>query len=106
IQTTGTPGQPNFLINSYDDSQRIGFSHGGSYLPGTGLTNATYSGWSADTAANLQAAITGGTPVFSVPGNINTNTLPAFVDPTLGPANGLGDASDAMAWTVDPLATT
>ena len=41
-----------------------------------------------------------------MPGNINLTDEPAANDPQLGPINGPNDITSAMAWTVDPKATT
>ena len=48
LHTVGTPGEADFRAFTLDDPERIGFSHGGIYIEGDGLENATYDGWAAD----------------------------------------------------------
>ncbi len=37
LTLSGTPGDPNFLVSTIGNAERIGFGHGGVYLPGAGL---------------------------------------------------------------------
>src|SRR5439155_14029195 len=89
-----------------DGPERIGFSQGGVYTAATGLVNATYDGFAADSYSNLLTAITGGGTTYTPAGNINTARLVPFNDPTLGNVYGLADVTTAFAWSVDPNATT
>lgn len=105
------PGPPtlpgaDFRLATLSNSQRVGISLGGVYTQGPGLLNATYNGFAADTAPNLQGAVTGGANIYQLPGNINLATLPVINDPALGQVNGLNNVATAMAWTVDPTATS
>jgi hypothetical protein len=102
----GTPGAPDFRLYTLDNAERVGFSQGGVYAPGTGLVNATYDGWTADKFADLRTAIEGGGTTYSVAGNIDLVDLPSFFDPDLGTVHGLADVTTAMAWTVNPQATS
>ena len=106
LYQTGSPGQTNFRLLTLDNAQRIGFAQGGAYFPGTGLVNATYDGFTADKAPDLNAVITGAGTTYSPTGNVDATDLPAFVDPALGSVRGLNNVTSAMAWTVDPDATT
>ncbi len=102
----GTPGAADFRAYTLDGPERFGFAQGGIYVPGPGLVGATYDGWAANDFPNLRASITGQGTTYSLPGNINLNSLPAFVDPTLGAAYGPEDITTAFAWSTDPAATT
>ncbi len=104
--TQGTPGQADFRAFTVDGAERFGFSQGGIYLPGAGLVNANYVGWTADVFSLLRTAITGPGTQYTVAGNIVTANLPPFVDPVLGAAFGPNDVTTAFAWDLDPLATS
>jgi hypothetical protein len=106
LHTAGTPGQADFRAFTLDNSERVGFSHGGVYQPGPGLVNATYEGWAADQFSDLRDVITNGGTSYSVMGNIDTSDLPAFNDPDLGQVFGPEDITTAFAWRVDPNATS
>ncbi len=106
LYQVGSPGQANFRLFTLDNQERIGFSQGGIYTAGPGLTNATYNGWAADKFADLRTIITGAGTTYSPTGNIDTVDLQPFTDPALGNVHGLADVTTAMAWTVNPLATT
>jgi hypothetical protein len=103
--TTGTPGAADFRAFTLDGPERVGFSHGGFYLPGPELVNATYDGWAADRFPQLSAAITGAGATFTIAGNIDTADLPAFNDPRLGLVYGPNDVTTAFAWSANPTAT-
>lgn len=102
----GTPGEPDFRAFTLDGPERFGFSHGGFYTPSAELVNATYDGWAADEFPELDSIITGAGTTYSIPGNIDTVSLPPFTDPTLGQVYGPQDVTTAFAWTLDPNATT
>ncbi|MDX1948229.1 MAG: DVUA0089 family protein [Pirellulaceae bacterium] len=106
LYQVGSPGQANFRLFTLDNAQRVGFSQGGTYTAGPGLVNATYDGFAADRFADLRTAIQGPGTTYSPTGNIDTVDLPAFTDPALGVVNGLADITTAMAWTINPTATT
>jgi hypothetical protein len=106
LYQVGTPGQADFRLYTLDNAERVGFSQGGLYQAGPGLDNATYDGWAADRWSELQTAITGPGTSYSILGNIDAGDLPPRVDPVLGIVRGLADVTTAMAWTVDPAATT
>ncbi len=105
LHLVGTPGAANFRVFTLDNSQRVGYSQGGVYQSGNGLTNAAFDGWTADRFSDLQDAITGTGTDYSVEGNINTVALPELTDPDLGQIYGPSDITTAFAWTVDPTAT-
>jgi hypothetical protein len=106
LYQVGTPGQADYRLYTLDNVERVGFSQGGVYLPGPGLVNASYDGWAADAYNQLQTAILGLGTSYSINGNIDTADLPPRVDGKLGLVNGLADVTTAMAWSVDPAATT
>lgn len=106
LWVTGTPGTDDFRIFTLDGAERVGFSQGGVVEPGAGLVNATYDGWAADEFADLLNAILGAGTTYTIPGNIDTTSLPPGTDPELGNVWGPEDITTALAWTVDPTATT
>ncbi|HJN11945.1 MAG TPA: pre-peptidase C-terminal domain-containing protein [Pirellulaceae bacterium] len=106
LYPSGTPGDADFRAFTLDGPQRFGFSHGGFYFAGPEHVNATYDGWAADQFNQLQTAITGAGTTYSIPGNIDTTSLPPFIDPALGQVYGPRDVTTAFAWTLDPTATT
>ncbi|MHC4406568.1 MAG: PPC domain-containing protein, partial [Planctomycetota bacterium] len=106
LTTVGTPGQPDFRALALDSIERVGFLVGGFYQPGPELVNATFDGWHADGFNDVYAGIVGAGLTYSVPGVIDTTTLPPFQDPQFGQVYGLGDVNFGFAWTLDPNATT
>ncbi len=104
--TRGTPGQADFRIFTVDGGERIGFSQGGAYLPGSDLVNATYVGWAADDFPLLDAIIQGAGTQYTLAGNIVAANLPAINDPTLGAVFGPNDVTTALAWDLNPNATS
>ncbi len=110
LALSGTPGDPNFLASSLGDAERIGFGHGGVYLPGAGLQGATWDGWTADVASDLRRAITTTGTTYSIPGNIDVGPgaqqLPQLSDPSLGTIWGPRDVSTAFAWSLDAQGNT
>jgi hypothetical protein len=106
LYQVGSPGQADFRLYTLDNGERIGFSQGGVYAGGPDLVNATYDGWAADAYSDLVTAIEGPGTTYLPTGNIDTTDLTPFVDPALGNVHGLADVTTAMAWTVDPTATT
>jgi len=106
LYLVGTPGQADFRAFTLDDAERVGFSHGGVYLAGPDLVNATYDGFAADEFSELRTAIAGPGTTYAINGNIDTTSLPALNDPQLGQVYGLEDVTTAFAWTVNSTATT
>lgn len=106
LDAVGTPGQPGFQAFTLDNAERVGFSQGGVYTPGSQLVNATYNGWAADQYSELVNAITGAGTSYSIAGNIDTGSVPPFNDPALGQVFGPRDVTTAFAWSVNPSATT
>lgn len=106
LYPVGTPGEADFRLFTLDDEERVGFSQGGVYVPGTQLVNATYLGWAADEYADLLTDITESGTSYAVAGNIDQSSLPPFSDPDLGIVYGLEDVTTAMAWAVNPSATS
>ncbi len=107
LYTTGTPGEADFRAFTIDGPERIGFSQGGVYTSTPGeLENATYEGWAADEYRDLLTAIETTGTSYTVAGNIDTTDLTPFVDPELGDAYGLADITTALAWRVNPTATS
>ena len=88
LTLSGTPGDPNFLVSTIGNAERIGFGHGGVYLPGAGLAGRIWDGWAADVFSDLRTAITTTGTAYSVAGNIDVGPgaqqLPQLSDPTLG----------------------
>ncbi|TVP99059.1 MAG: hypothetical protein EA381_10860 [Planctomycetaceae bacterium] len=106
LYTVGTPGTPDFRVFTVDNNRRIGFSHGGFYVPdGFNLAGATYTGWAADSFPLLLGAVANGTQTFSIDGDINLANLPAQADFSLGTFFGPEDVTTAFAWNTDPTAT-
>ncbi|HUP77929.1 MAG TPA: hypothetical protein VM260_05140, partial [Pirellula sp.] len=106
LYVTGTPGQADFRAHTIDDTERFGFSQGGTYQQGVDLQNATYTGWAADSFQLLDNSIRTTGTSYTIPGNINLTNLPARTDTVLGAVNGLADVTTAFAWRVDPNATS
>ncbi|TWU59484.1 hypothetical protein Poly51_22720 [Rubripirellula tenax] len=107
LVTSGTPGASDFRAFTIDGPRRIGFSHGGYYIPdGTNLINATYEGWAADQFNELQTAIQAGTQAFSIPGTIDLNSLPQGADPDFGTRFGPADVTTAFSWAAVATETT
>ena len=105
---SGTPGTADFRLFTLDGPLRIGFAQGGTYLPTAGeLENATYVGYAADEYSDLTTAINGATAVtFDINGAIDTNDLPANPTDPLGTIYGPNDVTSALAWDVNPTATS
>ena len=105
---SGTPGTADFRLFTLDGPLRIGFAQGGTYLPTAGeLENATYAGYAADEYSDLTTAINGATAVtFDINGAIDTNDLPADPTDPLGTIYGPNDVTSALAWDVNPTATS
>jgi GEVED domain/Dockerin type I domain/Bacterial pre-peptidase C-terminal domain len=106
LYLVGTAGQDDFRAFTLDGPERIGFAHGGVYASGSDLVNATYEGWAADEYDDLLTAIQTAGTQYTVAGNIDLASLPAFNDPTLGNVFGLRDITTAFTWRVDPNATS
>ncbi len=105
LYLTGTPGKSDFRAYTIDSAERIGFSHGGFYEPGTNLVNATYLGFAADQYRDLANAIETTGTNYDVAGNINLTNLPSINDSVLGQVYGLGDVTTALAWQFDPASS-
>lgn len=109
--TTGSPASGNLELFTFDNMDIYGISHSGALLPGTGLLNAAFAGWAADSFNNMKPRITGvgaGQPVS--PDGVIANLVP-FPHPQLGPVFGGAvdtgaDIVSVMAWDVDPNATS
>lgn len=104
--TEGTPGTDEFRVTILDAAEQIGFRQFGAFEPGNGLENATYEGWIADEFPDLIFAPEFDLP-FTLEGTIDTadvplQNLPQFPQPNFGP----GIITSALAWQVDPTATT
>lgn len=106
LRLTGAPGENDFSAFTLDGEERVGFSQGGVFKAGAGLVNATYAGFAADQYDDLGQIIEDTGTTYSVAGNINASTLPAFNDPQLGAVRGLNDVTTAFAWDVDPTKTS
>ena len=106
LYLTGTPGNPDFRAYTIDNSERVGFSHGGVYSPGIDLVNATYLGFAADEYRDLANIIEGAGTSYTPAGNIDLTDLPPITDPLLGQIYGLADVTTALAWQVAPTANT
>lgn len=106
----GSPGAADFRLATLDNTERIGFSQGGIYTAGPGLQNATYVGFMADQYSDLQNLINAGNAnAFAITPsgtNIDLVDLPLTPDPVLGNIYGLNDITTALAWQVDPAAST
>jgi hypothetical protein len=105
----GTPGQPGFELATVDTEDRVGFAQGGVYVPGPGLANAAFEGFLANEFIELRPALINPftPPPFSLTGVLTGSPpLPSFVDPVLGPVLGPENIVTALAWQVDPNATT
>lgn len=102
----GTPGASDFNLLTIDDDQDVGVSHAASYLTAVGMT---YDGWAADQFSDLRTAIETGSALFSIPGIIDTTSLPPILggDPRFLGADAFGpkDVTSAINFTFDPTAT-
>ena len=104
--TEGTPGQDDFRLTILDGPEEIGFRQYGSFTPGLGMTNASYEGWIADEFPDLITA-----PVFNLPftpaGTVDLTGAPLLNDPRFPlPNYGPGILTSALAWQVDPDASS
>ena len=110
VALSGLPGDPDFTVLTLDDLDRVGLGQGGVYVPGPGLQNATWDGWTADVAADLTGLITTRGTTYSVAGNIDAGPgaqqLPPVADPSLGTVWGPRNAATAFSWSVNPLAAS
>lgn len=107
MRVSGTPGEEDFRVFTLDGPERVGFSQGGVYAATPGeLENASYEGWAADEYRDLANIIEGAGTTYTVAGNIDTTSLPPFVDPELGDAYGPADITTAFAWRVNPNSTS
>lgn len=104
--TEGTPGLDDFRLTILDGPEEIGFRQYGTFEPGPGLVGATYEGWIADDFPQLITA-----PEFNLPfvpeGTVNAANVPVVNDPRFPLPNfGPGILTSALAWLVDPTATS
>lgn len=101
----GTPGAADFNVLTVDSVENVGVAHAAGYLS---ATNATYIGWAADQFSNLISDIFDGTATFSIPGVIDTASLPPTSDPRYPgrPAYGPEDITNAFAFRLDANATS
>jgi hypothetical protein len=89
---------------TFDNTDVYGLSHSGTLLPGTGLQNASFTGWAADHFDNIVNSIfTAGQPVS--PDGIIAN-LSSFQHPQLGRVFGPADIVSVLAWDAAPNATS
>ncbi len=101
----GTPGQADFNVLTVDNSDNFGVAHAAGYLT---ANNATYAGWAADEFADLISAISTAGATYSIPGVIDTSSLPPISDARY-PGRmvfGPNDITNAFAFDVTPTATT
>ncbi len=101
----GTPGQANFNVLTVDNTDNFGVAHAAGYLT---ATNATYIGWAADEYSDLINAIANQGTTYSIPGVIDTTSLPLITDARY-PGRmvyGPNDITNAFAFDVTPTATT
>ena len=101
----GTPGQTNFNVLTVDNTDNFGVAHAAGYLT---ATNATYVGWAADQYSDLINAIANSGTNYSIPGVIDTTSLPPITDARYPgrPVYGPNDITNAFAFDVTPTATT
>ncbi len=101
----GTPGQSDFNVLTVDNTDNFGVSHAAGYLS---AVNATYIGWAADEFSDLRSAITSTGASYSIPGVINTTSLPPITDARYPgrPVFGPNDITNAFAFDLSPTATT
>ena len=100
--TEGTPGANDFRLTILDAPEEIGFRQYGTFEPGPDLVNATYEGWIADLFPNLAPNFNLAFNPAGTIANIPVQNLPQFPQPNYGP----GIITSALAWVVDPTATT
>lgn len=101
----GTPGQADFNVLTVDNTDNFGVAHAAGYLT---ATNATYIGWAADEYSDLINAIANAGTTYSIPGVIDTTSLPPITDARYPgrPVFGPNDITNAFAFDVTPTATT
>jgi len=102
----GTPGADDFQLLTVDDNNNVGVSHAATYNSAVGMS---YTGWAADEFADLRSTITGGGASYSVPGVVDTASLPVIVGGDArypgSPAYGPRDITSAIAFDFDPNVT-
>lgn len=101
----GTPGQNDFQMLTLDDTDDVGVGHFAGYQT---ASNASYVGFAADAFSDLRSDITGSGTSYSVPGNIDTTSLPPYSDPRYpgNDAYGPRDITGAYAFDLNPSATS
>ncbi len=102
----GTRGASNFRLRTNDGPLNIGLAHAANYLT---ATNMNFIGWTADKFDDLLTSIEESDRTrYSIPGVVDTGDLPAVVDPRFPGLDifGPGDVTSAIAFDVDPTATT
>lgn len=105
--TRGSILNGTFELFTVHDPTLFGLGHGGRFNTAQGLVNATYLGWAADRYSSLEFDISSNASnlFYSVAGNVETNSLPPFVHPVLGPVWGPNDITSSLAWVTNPNAT-
>ncbi|TWT57824.1 PEP-CTERM motif protein [Thalassoglobus neptunius] len=104
--TRGSVAGGDLELFTVDQTEEFGISQSGAYSDSQGLVNSTFEGWAADEWSDLRTDITAGTAAFSLTGEVDMTSLPAFVDPTFGPAFGPEDITTALSWVIDPNANS
>lgn len=101
----GTPGQSNFNVLTVDNTDNFGVAHAAGYLT---ATNATYVGWAADEFSDLISSIANAGASYSIPGVIDTSSLPLISDARYPgrPVYGPNDITNAFAFDLAPTVTT
>lgn len=101
----GTAGQSDFNVLTVDNTDNFGVAHAAGYLTSP---NATYVGWAADEYSDLINAIANQGTSYSIPGVIDTTSLPPITDPRY-PGRmvfGPNDITNAFAFDLNPTTTT
>jgi hypothetical protein len=92
------------LDPTVDPSELVGLAQGGAYSSAQGLSNASFAGWAAGPFGSLRPLIEGTGLAVSPTGNNLIQDV--YIDPILGRVFGPTDVSTALAWDLDPTATS
>jgi len=103
---TGSADARNLQLFTLDSTDRYGISHSGAFSSAQGLVNAQFLGWAADEYSELRERIRSGDVVVDRNGNLDTESLPPFVDEQFGQVYGPEDVTSTLTWKVEPAAST
>jgi hypothetical protein len=106
VQRRGSSAAGDLQVLLLDATDLVGLAMCGGYSPSQGLVNSTFVGFLADYYSDVEEAINDGNAQPSLQGTYDENDIPAYEHPDLGPVHGDADVGAALAWDVDPNATS